>query len=236
MKPYRTIPIAECGESLAATPEDAFLFTMPHPYAALGAPYGQTNPWMLRQGVLAGLLRAQAALAQQHQGWRFRLFDAYRPNAVQAFMAEWEFRQHSGGRPSSAMPEPERAAIYAKVWRIWGMPSEDPATPPPHSTGAAIDLTIADAAGVNIDMGSPIDENSGRSDPDYFKISNPAIHANRMLLHGLMRAEGFHRHPREWWHFSLGDQMWAWEERQANPDSQAIARYGRADLIRGRIS
>ena len=25
-----------------------------------------------------------------------------------------------------------------------------------------------------------------------------------------MRSAGFVRHPNEWWHFSHGDQLWAW--------------------------
>jgi D-alanyl-D-alanine dipeptidase len=81
-------------------------------------------------------------------------------------------------------------------------------------------------------MGSPIDENSDRSNPDYFVERNPAVHANRELLREVMQAAGFRRHPFEWWHFSLGDQMWVWQSRQENPDSQAVACYGRADLLK----
>jgi D-alanyl-D-alanine dipeptidase len=47
-----------------------------------------------------------------------------------------------------------------------------------------------------------------------------------------MQAAGFRRHPFEWWHFSVGDQMWVWQSRQENPDSQAVACYGRADLLK----
>ncbi|MCZ0900835.1 D-alanyl-D-alanine dipeptidase, partial [Microcoleus sp. HI-ES] len=38
---------------------------------------------------------------------------------------------------------------------------------------------------------------------------------------------GFQQHPNEWWHFCLGDQMWAWLTNQNNSGSQLIARYGR---------
>jgi D-alanyl-D-alanine dipeptidase len=38
-----------------------------------------------------------------------------------------------------------------------------------------------------------------------------------------MAAAGFARHPNEWWHFSLGDQLWAWSQGEA----QAI--YGRLE-------
>lgn len=230
MKPYRTIAIAECGEPLVPIPATDFLLTEPHPYAAVGAPYGAASPWHLRQGVLTALTSAQARLRIHQPDWRFVLFDAYRPNAVQRHMVGHEFRLLSGGRAPDAVPEPERQALWDRVFRIWAEPSDDPATPPPHSTGAALDLTLADKDGQEVWMGSPIDENSDRSNPDYFATLDPAAHVNRQLLLQVMTEAGFTRHWAEWWHFSLGDQMWAWL-RQQNGDSGAAARYGRADLL-----
>jgi D-alanyl-D-alanine dipeptidase len=231
MKPYQTIPIAECGEKLVPIPSGTVLLTNPHPYAALGAPYGGADPWLLREGVLAALLAAQKELTARRPDLLFQVFDAYRPNAVQQFMVEREFSLVSGGRSAAQVAEPERAQLYEKTFRIWAIPSESPITPPPHSTGAAIDLTLVDKSGQSVVMGSPIDENSDRSNPDYFKTLDPAAHANRAILHDVMRQQGFQRHPAEWWHFSLGDQMWALAERQANPLVQIIARYGRASLL-----
>jgi D-alanyl-D-alanine dipeptidase len=37
---------------------------------------------------------------------------------------------------------------------------------------------------------------------------------------------GFQPHPNEWWHFCLGDQMWAWLVNQQDPAKGARARYG----------
>lgn len=232
MKPYRSLPIMECGEPLFPIPADDFLFTSPPPYAAFGARYGGSSPWMLREEVLNRLYQAQLNLTARNPGWRIKLFDAYRPNAVQAFMVNHEFLQLSGGRPPDGVPEPERASLWERTYRIWAEPSDDPATPPPHSTGAALDLTLADEREEEVGMGSPIDENSDRSNPDYFVERNPAVHANRELLREVMQAAGFRRHPFEWWHFSVGDQMWVWQIRQINPDSPAVARYGRADLLK----
>lgn len=231
MKPYRTIAIAEGGEPLAAIPPSQFLLTEPHPYATAGAPYGAASPWFLRRGVLTALTIAQEKLRQYQPDWRFLLFDGYRPNAVQRYMVGHEFRQLSGGRTPDDMPEPERQALWERVFRIWAEPSDDPVTPPPHSTGAALDLTLADATGQEVWMGSPIDENSDRSNPDHFATSDPVAHANRQLLLRVMTEAGFTRYWLEWWHFSLGDQMWAWQRRQDGTDSEAIARYGRADLL-----
>jgi len=82
-----------------------------------------------------------------------------------------------------------------------------------------------------VPMGSPIDENSDRSHPDFFLAREPSVHGHRLKLLEVMQSAGFERHPEEWWHFSLGDQMWAFTREQKNPSHVAIARYGRADLL-----
>ena len=231
MKPYRNLPIAECGEPLVVIPAGRFLLTEPPPYAAFGAPYAEVSPWLLRSGVLSALRVARDALYARRAGWRLKIFDAYRPNAVQRFMVNHEFLQISGGRPPESVAEPERSALLERVYRIWAEPSDDPATPPPHSTGAALDLTLADERGMEAPMGSPIDENSDRSNPDYFDGRDAVVQAHSQLLNAVMTAAGFRRHPFEWWHFSLGDQLWAWQALREEPACGVFARYGRADLL-----
>ena len=233
VKPYRAVPIRECGEPMVAVPRDAFVFFEPHPYVALGAPYGSASPWMLRRSILESLQKAQQKLQQLHPGWRFMLFDAYRPNAVQAYMVERELSiiAKSEGLDAAKLPDAERERLLIKVFRLFAIPSDDPATPPPHSTGAAFDCTLMDADGHEIDMGSPLDENSDRSLPDYFAkatdIVGKAAHANRVFLNDLLQEQGFRRNPSEWWHFSRGDQLAVWADRDKNPGGVAI--YGRAD-------
>lgn len=237
MKPYQTIPIQECHEPLASIPLDLFHLGSPHPYQALGAPYQGLSPWFLRVSVLATLKRAQERLQKAHPGWRLSLFDALRPNAVQTYMVEREKRLVCASLSYDPLnlSDSQHAEVMEKVFRLWGMPSDHPATPPPHSTGAAVDLTLINEHGKPIDMGSPIDENSDRSHGDFFKNSplpqEQQFDKNRSLLNDVMFAEGFMRLPREWWHFSLGDQSWAYLNRQKTPGSKAIAVYGRADLI-----
>ena len=79
-------------------------------------------------------------------------------------------------------------------------------------------------------MGSAIDELSVRSHPDHFANSTNALeqqyHTHRQLLWDVMRHSGFQRHPGEWWHFCLGDQMWAWLSHQTNPSELFVAQYG----------
>jgi D-alanyl-D-alanine dipeptidase len=35
-------------------------------------------------------------------------------------------------------------------------------------------------------------------------------HRRRLALTEAMQTAGFAQHPNEWWHFSWGDQLWAW--------------------------
>lgn len=233
MKPYHAIAIQDCGEPLVPIPLDQFAAVQPHPYQRLGAPYGQQSPYYLRAGVLRALGLAQATLQQQRPDWNLQIFDAYRPVAVQRFMVEHTFQTllHRDRLSPEALTPAQRDRLMAEVAQFWALPSEDPATPPPHSTGAALDVTLVDGQGQSVAMGSPIDEVSPRSFPDHFADRNDGqsqqYHRHRQLLRQVMRAAGFRQHPQEWWHFSLGDQMWVWLHSSGEGGSPAIARYGR---------
>lgn len=235
MKPYQKIPIVECGEPLVSIPLEQFAVESPHPYENLGAPYGNTSPYHLRESVIAALITAQTNLQQRCPDWRIQIFDAYRPIPVQQFMVDHTFAQviQAEKLNPETLSDDQRDAIWQEVYKLWAVPSPNPMTPPPHSTGAAVDLTLVDATGQTIDMGSVIDELSPRSHPDYYanQPKNP-YHEHRQLLRDVMYSAGFRRHPNEWWHFSLGDQMWAWLCHQENPTTTVIARYGGVALDR----
>jgi zinc D-Ala-D-Ala dipeptidase len=233
MKPYQQIPIVECGEPLVPIPLDIFAVESPHPYEKLGAPYGDRSPFFLRQGVLECLQDAQTHLQQNHPGWHIQIFDAYRPVEVQQYMVDYTFNElvaAEGLSPKDLTPA-QRQAFQERVHQFWAVPSLDPATPPPHSTGAAVDVTLIDAENQTVDMGSPIDEISPRSYPDYFaNRRHPAgirYQTHRQILAEAMRAARFRQHPNEWWHFSCGDQLWAWLSQTETPTVSVISRYGR---------
>lgn len=228
-KPYHSVTIQECGEPLVPIPLEQFAVVHPHPYAVLGAPYGERSPYYVRQGVLQGLLQAQDYLQMYNSGWQIQIFDAYRPIAVQRFMVEHTYEQllqvwqrESPGRTREHAPKDD---LLAQVYQFWAAPSHNVATPPPHSTGAAVDITLVNAQHQVVDMGSAIDEISERSHPNYFvdKPDGEIFHHHRTLLSQAMQTAGFRQHPNEWWHFSLGDQLWAW---LGNSDT---AQYGRVD-------
>lgn len=233
-KPYQRIPIQDCGESLVPIPLEQFAVVDPHPYAVLGAPYGERSPYYVRAGVLQALFQAQAHLQEQHPGWRIQIFDAYRPIPVQQFMVDYTYKQllHTWQREHPSNTSPPKADLLAQVYQFWAAPSPDLATPPPHSTGAAIDITLVNDQQQVVDMGSAIDEISERSYPNYFaeRLGGEQFDCDRTTLASAMQSAGFRQHPNEWWHFSLGDQMWAWLETTDNAAAASgVAYYGRAD-------
>jgi len=229
MKPHYEIPIQECGEPLVPIPLEQFAVESPHPYQKLGAPYGDTSPYFLRQTVVTALIEAQTQLQQQHPHWRLQIFDAYRPIAVQQFMVDYTFAEvvQTQNIKLETLSEEQRQDIWQEVYQFWAQPSYNPITPPPHSTGAAVDLTLVDTTGTPVDMGSPIDELSPRSYPNYYANQpDKPYHGHRQLLRDVMCSAGFRRHLEEWWHFSLGDQMWTWLHNQENSTPKLKARYG----------
>ena len=227
MKPYQQVPILECGEALVAIPSELSCVS-PHPYEKLGAPYGDRSPFYLRQGVVDRLLIAQQTLEKNHPNWQIQIFDAYRPVSVQQFMVDYTFLEvaQSQNLTPEDLTDQQRQDILQQVYQFWAIPNLDPAMPPPHSTGAAIDVTLVDEMGAAIDMGSPIDELSERSFPNHF-TEGSTFYQHRQILNEVMAIAGFKRHWNEWWHFSYGDQIWAWLMRQEISSQQFIAKYGR---------
>lgn len=233
MKPYQKIVIQECHEPLISIPLEKFAVESPHPYEKLGAEYGKRSPYCLRRGVLEALEIAQFLLEKSHPGWKLKIYDAYRPVGVQQFMVDYTFetllKKHN--LTTNNVSPQQRQNLWEQVYQLWAAPSTDPNTPPPHSTGSAVDLSIVNVYGNVINMGGEIDELSERSHPDYYLESKQLIeqqyHRHRQLLGRVMNHAGFARHPEEWWHFSLGDQMWAWLHNQQHPEDIRQAYYGR---------
>ncbi len=220
-KPWNVIPIVDSGEPLVSLPSSVYCLE-PHPYFSLGAPYTNSNdPWKLRLAVIDRLLNAQENLYRAESGLKLAVFDAWRSVEVQSFMVQHVVQkqcQAKGLDISDQGHSKEIDKIKQEVNRFWALPSTDKNQPPPHSTGSAVDLTLADLEGSVLDMGSPIDEIGSISNPDYFesiaheKDNSDAFIWNkrRKLLSNVMKEAGFVQHPNEWWHFSYGDQMWAW--------------------------
>lgn len=125
----------------------------------------------LRESVAAKLAAAQSAL--KARGLGIKIFDGYRPHAVQKIM----FAKY---------PQPGYVA--------------DPKTGSNHNRAAAVDVTLVDASGRELPMPSAYDEFSERAHVDYGKATDEEIR-NRTLLQETMKAAGFKGIRSEWWHF-----------------------------------
>jgi D-alanyl-D-alanine dipeptidase len=234
VKPYRLVPIHDCGEPLVPIPMNQLPCVQPHPYAQLGAPYAGKSPFFVRQGVCDRLLMAQTALQQRQPGWQLLIFDAFRPLAVQQFMVDYTLAElmRQRGLNQVSLTDEQRQDLLEQVYEFWALPDPDPTRPPPHSTGGAIDMTLVDQTGHPVAMGSAIDELSPCSYPNHYAASEDEIgqvfHQRRELLNQVMSQAGFRRHPHEWWHFCYGDQLWAWlSQQETGGDRAAFACYGR---------
>jgi len=123
---------------------------------------------------------AAAALAEAIRlaavlGLRFRIFDALRPTE-----AQWALWAHT--------PDPEFLA--------------DPRLGSPHSRGVAVDLTLIDSEGEDLDMGTGFDAFTPLSHHGNPDIGGDA-QRNRHLLMGIMTTAGWDFYRNEWWHYQL---------------------------------
>jgi zinc D-Ala-D-Ala dipeptidase len=109
-------------------------------------------------------------------GYRFRLFDGFRP--TEAVQALWD---HT--------PNPDYLAL--------------PSSGSPHARGAAIDLTLLDIeTGAELEMGTEFDAMTVLSHHGVTDVS-VAAQTNRALLLGIMTAAGWDNYMNEWWHYQL---------------------------------
>lgn len=81
----------------------------------------------------------------------------------------------------------------------------------PHVAGAAVDLTLTDADGRDLWMGTAIDATPEQSaGACWFDAPvDPEARYHRELLATALRGAGLVNYPTEWWHWSYGDRYWA---------------------------
>ena len=138
-----------------------------------GAPIYARPLCLLHADAVPLLLRAIALAAGL--GLRLRLFDAFRP--VEAQWRLWR-----------ALPDP----LYIA----------DPRLGSNHSRGTAVDLTLADAAGRPLAMGTGFDDMTPLSHHGRTELP-PEVQRHRALLAGVMAGAGWRCYPYEWWHYQI---------------------------------
>ena len=131
------------------------------------------------------------------QGYRLKVFDAYRPVSAVKHFVLWGIEDTDVRMKPWFYPELDKNALFAEGYI---------AKRSSHSRGSTVDLTLLDMkTGKELDMGSPFDLFSEVSHPDYRGVSQEQ-YENRMLLQEAMVRGGFVPLDCEWWHFTLANE------------------------------
>ncbi len=143
--------------------------------------------WLHREAA-AALERVVAWLAAHRPGYTPLILDAVRPQRVQEQL--W-------------------AALEGTDLRIY---LADPARGSIHSFGMALDITLLDTDGNEVDMGTGFDDLTERSQPGLEQsllalgqLTQTQVD-NRRLLRDAMAHAGFAGISSEWWHYDFGDR------------------------------
>ncbi len=201
-------PIEDCGERLLLVSARAEEDGVP----IIVSPVSPENPKLyLRESALERLLKAARLIASAtDEKATLKVTDAFRPLALQRryfdeISADIAKKEGLSGK-----------ALWEKVTQFIA----DPDRTPPHSTGGAVDLTVATIADEKeFDMGTPVDAIDERANTWHEGVTGES-RTNRDLLFRAMTAAGFVNLASEWWHYSYGDQYWAaW-------NGETSARYG----------
>ena len=131
----------------------------------------------LRKSTAEALVKANKAFIQL--GYRIKLFDCYRPLSVQK-----------------------------KMWKI--LPGThyvaNPAKGSKHNRGAAVDLTLVDAQGKELNMGTPFDFFGKEAHHTYTEHTKEVLE-NRKLLKETLNKYNFKSIYSEWWHYEYRLEM-----------------------------
>jgi D-alanyl-D-alanine dipeptidase len=156
----------------------------------------------LRQSVALRLRDAQRYLDRHHAGLVLLFKDCYRPDHAQRLL----FAAVRGTPKARYVADPRGARGSM------------------HSYGAAVDVTLADAEGRELDLGTPHDFLGALAEPRLEarfvadgKLTSAQVE-RRAILRAAMRAGGMRSIPNEWWHFDAGRH------------DEIVARYTRLDV------
>ncbi len=191
--------------------QDIRMIKLVNHYFHLG--YNGTSPTMVaRKSVYLKLKQAMNMLGTDYG---FMIFDSYRSNATQLHLFQIFYRDIKSKHPQKSaekllqltkqyVAHPEERSRFAVS---------------PHNSGGAVDLNLY-KNGSPLDMGTEFDEIASLSKTIAFEAPHDPtsgigkerwneIRRNRRFLFNLMKSVGFVNYPEEWWHYDLGDCIWA---------------------------
>jgi D-alanyl-D-alanine dipeptidase len=127
----------------------------------------------LRLKTVKSLVAANKAASEQ--GFRIKIYDCYRPLDVQK-----------------------------KMWKIFPNATyvANPASGSIHNRGGAVDITLVDSGGKELNMGTDFDFFGKKAGHSYTRLSRK-IKQNRKVLRQIMETNNFSALESEWWHYNL---------------------------------
>lgn len=146
---------------------------------------GIEGAW-LHPDAAKAIVRAQGKLSELMPGYRLLIKDAARPMSVQRKM----FNAVAGTPMANYVANPVKGG---------GL----------HNYGLAVDITITDSNGNELDMGTPVDHLGVEANIDreeqlvHRGVISENARQNRLLLRRVMKHAGFSTIRTEWWHFNL---------------------------------
>ena len=150
---------------------------------------------LLTKEAAAALRSASDDLVEQ--GYRLKVFDAYRPQKAVTNFKRWAEDAEDTRMKEYFYPDLDKSELFPRGYI---------AAHSGHSRGSTVDVTLFDMKTDNeVDMGGTYDFFGEISHPDYRGITEEQ-YANRMILRKAMVDNGFEPIEEEWWHFTLKDE------------------------------
>jgi D-alanyl-D-alanine dipeptidase len=149
--------------------------------------YGSLDCRWLHVEAAQALAQAVSYLRLHHPKYRLLVLDALRPHRIQEML--WAHLE--GTQLRSYIADPARGSI--------------------HSFGMAVDVTVIDEGGQELDMGTAFDALVEKSHPKQEAqfLADGSLtsteYKNRLILRDAMFHAGFRGINSEWWHFNFGD-------------------------------
>lgn len=188
------VPVRECGEQLVDVSLGGTLLV-----DARKQQDSAGDHRYLRSGVLARLLTAQECLPD---GLRLLFVEGYRrPSLQRHYFDEY-----------AALLRVDHPGWSVERLRSAASRYVSPPEIAPHSAGAAVDVTLADANGRELDMGTAMNASPEQSAGACYTAAgniDDTARTHRGILGAALGEAGFVNYPTEWWHWSHGDRYWA---------------------------
>lgn len=134
--------------------------------------------------------------------YAFLVKESLRPQNLQALWFSEYLRSILEANPE--LPEGDAVALAARFVA--------PPSVAGHPTGGAVDLTLCDLRGYELDLGCAYDQDEKASNGaclSHFEQLSPEASKHRRILFKALSSVGFVNYPFEWWHWSYGDRYWA---------------------------